>query len=69
MVKKTKKVDMLPQNGKSKDINLYISNEKTLYTQTHTHSFFEFMLITKGKLHHSVNDCQRILSENEICVI
>lgn len=69
MAKTIKKVNMTPLEGKVKDINLYISDEKNLYTRTHTHGFFEFMLITHGRLWHSVNGEERILSENDICLL
>ena len=69
MPKKVKKVDMNPTSGIAKDINLYITNEKTLYSKTHTHSFFEFMIVTKGKLKQLVNGDEHILSENDVCVL
>ena len=69
MAKTVKKLDMRPSNGAVKDINLYINDEKNLYTKTHTHNFFEFMLITNGRLCHVVNGEERILSEHDVCLL
>ena len=69
MEKTAKKLSMIPNKGALRDIHLYIIDEKTLYTKTHSHNFFEFMLITRGKLRHTINGEERILSENDVCVL
>ena len=60
---------MTPSKGTVKDINLYVIDEKTLYYKPHNHTFFEFMLITQGKMRQVVNGEERILSENDICFL
>jgi hypothetical protein len=55
MGKMIKKLDMTPSKGTVKDINLYVIDEKTLYYKPHNHTFFEFMLITQGKMRQIVN--------------
>lgn len=69
MLKKIEKAEMLHTGDIARDINLYITNEKTLYPKTHTHSFFEFMIVTKGTLKQWVNDDEHFLSENDLCVL
>lgn len=63
------KLEMNHEHGEHNDINLYICDEKNLYTRAHTHTFFEVMLVIKGKLAHEVNDKEQLLSENDICIL
>lgn len=63
------RIDMNPKNGVQKDINLYITDEKILYSKAHTHGFFEFMLVLKGKMIQKLNGVNRVLSENDICIL
>ena len=67
--RKIKRFDMSSKNGRMMDINLYITGESELYTRPHTHSFFEFIVVLKGKLRQSINGNERILSENDLCVL
>ena len=69
MGKIIKKLDMTPTKGTVKDINLYVVDEKTLYCKSHNHTFFELMLITQGKMRQVINGEERILSENDICLL
>ena len=66
---KIKKFDMCPSYNHVNDINLFITSENELYQKPHTHSFFEFMFVVKGKLRQNVNGVERVLSENDICVL
>ena len=66
---KITKLEMLPVEGRINDINLYISSENDLYPNPHTHDFFEFCFIHKGKLNQTVDNTKRILSENDVCVL
>ncbi len=60
---------MSSKNGRMMDINLYITGEPELYTRPHIHSFFEFIVVVKGKLRQNINGNERILSENDLCVL
>ena len=66
---KLKKFDMSPKNGKRQDINLYIYNEKNIYSNLHIHSFYEIVLVMRGKVLQSIDGEERILSENDICIL
>ena len=57
------------ENGIQNDINLYITDNKNVYSTPHTHTFFEFMLVVKGQLTHSVDGNERTLCANDICVL
>ena len=69
MGKTIKQLAMTPCQGIVKDINLYVIDEKTLYSKPHNHTFFEFMLITQGKIRQIINGEERILSEYDICFL
>ena len=69
MAKKVKRLVMSENQGVAKDVNLYVLDEKNLYTKTHAHTFFEFMLVTQGMLRQTINGEERVLSENDVCIL
>lgn len=66
---KLKKFDMSPKNGKRQDINLYIYNEKNIYSNLHIHTFYEIVFVMRGKVLQSIDGQERILAENDICIL
>ena len=64
-----KKFDMSPKNGRLDDINLYIYNEKNIYSSLHVHSFYEIVLVISGKAMQSIDGQESVLTENELCIL
>ncbi|MBQ7374229.1 MAG: helix-turn-helix transcriptional regulator [Clostridia bacterium] len=66
---KKQKLSMLQNNGFVFDINLYVFDQNTLYEKPHTHDFYEFMVIVKGKLTQTINGEQKTCCENDVCLL
>ncbi len=66
---KPKKIVTAEMNGKPQDINLYVCNEKTICPKSHGHAFYEIVLVTRGKALQYVNGQERVLAENDICIL
>ena len=51
------------------DKNFHMHLRHGPYTETHGHDFWEFAIITKGKVLHKINDLERIVKEGTILVL
>ena len=53
----------------SNDKNFFINHNSGPYSETHCHDYWEFTIITKGKIMHKINSFERIIGENTLLVI
>ena len=51
------------------DKNFHMHLRHGPYTETHAHDFWEFAIITKGKILHKINGLERIVKEGTILVL
>ena len=51
------------------DKNFHIHLRHGPYTETHSHDFWEFAIITKGKVLHKINGMDRVVKEGTILVL
>ncbi len=54
-----------PSNSK----NFFINYVRGPYSEMHSHDYWEFTIITKGKIFHKINSFEHIVGENTLLVI
>lgn len=51
------------------DVTMYIHNETLLFSETHTHDFYELNIVEEGSTGHIVNGEKYVLQKNEACLL
>ncbi len=53
----------------TEDKNFFINYNTGPYNERHCHNYWEFSIITSGKVLHKINDLERLVDENTLLVI
>ena len=51
------------------DKNFFINYNSGPYQETHCHEYWEFTIITKGRMLHKINNSEHIVHENMLLVL